>query len=172
VKTVQVFLVMLLFVAGASARAQSPKIGFVNSAKIFQEIPEAREAERRLESFTKPVQDSLEMMQKAIQQKIDEYQKKETMLNDNAKRTAQQEIQALSVQAREYAAKKDSELAEQRERVLGPLKEKVLKAIQVVAKEEKYNFVFDQTEQVQVLLYGDAAHDLTFKVIDKLKRGR
>jgi len=32
--------------------------------------------------------------------------------------------------------------------------------------------VFDQTEQVQILLYGDPNHDLTFKVIDRLKRGK
>jgi Skp family chaperone for outer membrane proteins len=41
-----------------------------------------------------------------------------------------------------------------------------------VAKDEKYSFVFDKTEQVQILVYGDPAHDLTFKVIDKLKRGK
>ena len=154
------------------AAAQTPKIGFVNSAKIFAEIPEARAAEKQLEAFAKPVQDSLAMMQKAIEDRIAEYQKKEGLMTDVAKRTSQQEIQALSSQAREYAQRKDAELSDHREKVLGPLKDKVLKAIERVAKEEKYNFVFDQTEQVQVLLYGDPNHDLTFKVIDKLKRGK
>jgi hypothetical protein len=32
--------------------------------------------------------------------------------------------------------------------------------------------VFDKTEQIQVLLYGDPNQDITFKVIDKLKRGK
>ena len=57
-------------------------------------------------------------------------------------------------------------------RILNPLKEKVLKSIERVAKDEKYTFVFDQTEQMQILLYGDPNHDLTFKVIDRLKRGK
>jgi len=94
------------------------------------------------------------------------------MMNDAARRTAQQEIQDMTPRAREYASRKDQELAKRREDVLGPLKEKILKAIERVAKEEKYSFVFDQTEQVQILLYGDPNHDLTYKVIDRLKRGK
>jgi len=32
--------------------------------------------------------------------------------------------------------------------------------------------VFDKTETIQILLYGDPTHDITFKVIDRLKRGK
>jgi outer membrane protein len=163
------FLALLL---AAHAGAQTQKTGYVNSAKIFQELPEAKEAEKKLESFTRPVQDSLQMMQKAIEEKISEYQKKESLMNDQAKRTAQTEIQEMTQKARDYASRKDQELASRREQVLNPLKDKVLKAIERVAKDEKYTFVFDQTEQVQILLYGDPNHDLTFKVIDRLKRGK
>ena len=165
-------LPLVLLLLTPPAGAQSQKTGFVNSAKIFQELPEAKDAEKRLESFTKPVQDSLQMMQKAIEEKISEYQKKESLMNDQAKRTAQTEIQEMTQRARDYAARKDQELAARREQILDPLKEKVLKAIERVAKEDKYTFVFDQTEQVQILLYGDPNHDLTYKVIDRLKRGK
>jgi outer membrane protein len=158
--------------AGSAAAQTAQKTGFVNSAKIFQELPEAKDAEKRLEAFTKPVQDSLQLMQKDIETRISEYQKKESMMNDQAKRTSQSEIQEMTQRAREFASRKDQELAAQRERILNPLKEKVLRAIERVAKEDKYTFVFDQTEQVQILLYGDPNHDLTFKVIDRLKRGK
>jgi outer membrane protein len=165
-------LPLVLLLLALPAGAQSQKTGFVNSAKIFQELPEAKDAEKRLESFTKPVQDSLQMMQKAIEDKISEYQKKESLMNEQAKRTAQTEIQEMTQRARDFAARKDQELAAKREQILDPLKEKVLKAIERVAKEDKYTFVFDQTEQVQILLYGDPNHDLTYKVIDRLKRGK
>jgi outer membrane protein len=129
---------VMLFVAAPAGAQTAQKTGYVNSAKIFQELPEAKDAETRLENFTKPVQDSLQMTQRA----------------------------------RDFASKKDKELADRREQILTPLKDKVLKAIERVAKDEKYTFVFDQTEQVQILLYGDPNHDLTFKVIDRLKRGK
>ena len=164
-------LVALCLAIPAGAQT-SQKTGYVNSAKIFAELPEAKDAEKRLESFTRPVQDSLQMMQKAIEEKISEYQKKESLMNDQAKRTAQTEIQEMTQRARDFASRKDQELAARREQILNPLKDKVLKAIERVAKDDKYTFVFDQTEQVQILLYGDPTHDLTFKVIDRLKRGK
>lgn len=166
--------VALALALGSSAFAQQ-KIGFVNSTKIFQEIPEAKEAQRKLEAAAKPIQDEIEKREKVIQDKLDEYKKKEAVMNDAAKRTAQQEIYDLDQQLREYKLDKlgnDGELAKQQEKILNPVKEKILKAIERVAKDLKYSFVFDQTDNVRVLLYGEPASDLTFKVIDRLKTGK
>ena len=175
-KTLAVSLSILIALSlGTAVHAQNLRIGFVNSAKIFQELPEAKDAQKRIDAITKPVQDSLESKQKNLQARYEEYQKKEGLLTDAAKKTAQQELMELERGYNEYRAVKfgaDGDLAKETDKILAPLKEKILKGIERVAKEEKYSFVFDQTEQVKVLLYGDPGHDLTYKVIDKLKRGR
>lgn len=172
-----VVFVFALTLAGSLGvlHAQSQKVGFVNSNKIFQEIPEAQEAQHRLDAIVKPIQDSLETMQKDLQSRYDSYQKKEAMMTEAAKKSAQQEIIDLEQKYnmfRQDMLGTDGELARKQEQILAPIKDKILKAIEKVAKEEKYNFVFDQTDQVRVLLYGDPNNDLTFKVIDKLKRGK
>lgn len=176
VKTLSVSLIIVLALClCTTVQAQSLKIGFVNSAKIFQELPEAKEAQKKIDAITKPVQDSLELKQKSLQSKYEEYQKKEGLMTDAAKKTAQQELMELERGYNEYRAVKlgaDGDLAKETDKILAPLKEKILKGIERVAKEEKYSFVFDQTEQVKVLLYGESSHDLTYKVIDKLKRGK
>ena len=41
-----------------------------------------------------------------------------------------------------------------------------------IANDAIRDFVFDKTDQIQILLYGDAKDDVTYKVIDKLKRGK
>jgi outer membrane protein len=171
VKTLVVLLLAVLICALPTA-AQPQKIGYVNSAKIFDDLSEAREITKRLEALAKPIQDSLQLMQKDIESKVEDYQKKESMLNDAAKRAAVQEVQDLQQRAREYAQRKDSEMTRQREVMLAPLKEKILKAIERIAKAEKYNFVFDRTEQVNILLYADSKDDLTNRVLDNLKRGK
>jgi outer membrane protein len=156
-------------------QAQTLKIGFVNSGKIFQELPEAQDAQRRIDAMTKPIQDAIETKEKDLQAKIDDYKKKESMMNDAAKKTAQDEILDLEQKYRNYRAEKlgnDGELAKETDKVLAPLKAKILAGIERIAKEEKYAFIFDKTEQVNILLYGDSAHDLTYKVIDRLKRGK
>lgn len=164
--------VLALTVLSAAAFGQAQKIGFVNSAEIFDQLPEAKDATKRLEAFAKPVQDSLQMMQKQLESKVEEYQKKEAMMTDAAKRAAQQELQEMQLRAREYAQTKDQELAKRREAVLTPLKDKILRAIERVARAEKYNFVFDKNEQVNILLYADIKDDLTNRVLDNLKRGK
>lgn len=167
-----VAVLLVVFVCALPTTAQTQKIGYVNSAKIFDDLSEAREITKRLEALAKPIQDSLQLMQKDIETKVEDYQKKESMLNDAAKRAAVQEVQDLQQRAREYAQRKDTEMTRQREVMLAPLKEKILKAIERIAKAEKYNFVFDRTEQVNILLYADSRDDLTNRVLDNLKRGR
>ena len=171
----RIILLVIPFVLAGVLQAQSQKIGFVNSSKIFQELPEAQEAQRRIDALTKPVQDELDRREREIQSKVDDYKKKESMMNEAAKKAAQEEVLRLEESYRAYRQEKlsnDGELAKETEKVLAPLKAKILQGIERVAKEEKYTFVFDKTEQVNILLYGDTAHDLTFKVIDRLKRGK
>lgn len=167
-------IVLLMAVIGMSG-AQQQKIGYVNSTKIFQEIPEAQEAQKRIDALTKPYQDTLATMEKELQAKIDDYQKRESLLNDAAKKSAQQEFADLKRKYDEFRLEKfgtDGELAKQTDKIINPLKDKILRAIERVAKAEKYTFVFDQTENVKVLLYGDPREDLTNRVIDMLKRGK
>ncbi len=166
-----IFIALLSLVLTSGLQAQTQKIGFVISPKIFQELPEAAEAQKKLQSLEKPLQDSLTAMAQNIQAKIEEYQKKETMMNDAAKRTATQEIQDMQRRATEWSEMKRRELLDQQEKILTPVREKIRKAIETVAKEEKYAFVFDKNE-TETLIYGDAANDLTYKVLDRLKRGQ
>ena len=165
-------IILAVVVPTALLTAQTQKIGFVNSTTIFNSLPEAKDATKRLEAISKPVQDSLEMMQKDLQTKYDEYQKKADLMTDAGKRSAQQEIQELQQRARDYAQTKDQELAKQREKIIAPLKDKILKAIARIAKTEKYNYVFDQNEQINILLFADPKDDLTNRVLDNLIRGK
>ena len=47
----------------------------------------------------------------------------------------------------------------------------MLKAIETVAREEGASFVLDKVSEATIVLYADAKFDLTYKVIDRLKRG-
>jgi outer membrane protein len=170
-----VFALLAIAMCITGARAQSQKIGYVNSAKIFQELPAAQEAQRKIDALGKPIQDSLEAMQRELQTRYDEYQKKEALMTETAKKAEQQKLVEFQRKAEEYRVAKlgnEGELARETEKLLTPLRDRIKNAIAAVAKEEKYSFVFDKTETIQILLYGDPAHDVTFKVIDRLKRGR
>jgi outer membrane protein len=49
-----------------------------------------------------------------------------------------------------------------------PVQDKIFKAIQDVAKEGSYDFVFDRNSEI-ILLYMNEKYDLTQKVIKKIE---
>jgi outer membrane protein len=169
-------LTAALLVAGTFiAAAQGQRIGYVNSAKIFQEFPAAKDAQKKIDAIRKPMQDSLEAMQRDLQSRYEEYQRKEALYNDATKKAEQQKLIDQERVVNEYRQNKfgqDGDFATETEKILNPVREKIKSAISVVAKEERYNFVFDKTDQIQILLYGDPKDDITYKVIDKLNRGK
>lgn len=173
-KTTTFAFIVLSLCAVSLAFGQTQRIGYVNSTKIFQELPAAQDAQRKIDAISKPLQDSLKAMQDDLQAQYEDYQKKESMMNDATKKATQQKLVDMERRMNEYRAEKfgnDGELAHKTEQVINPIREKIKNAIADVAKSLKYNFVFDKTEQVQILLYGDPKEDITYKVIDRLKTG-
>jgi outer membrane protein len=164
------FLLTLLAAAigFTCASAQSQKIGFVNTAKIVDELPEGKEAKGKLEDFTRTVQDSLASLSKQLSDMEQDYQKKSALMTEQSKQQAQRDFEELRRRAVEYQQRKQEEGSGMREKLYSPVLEKINKAVERVSKEERYNIVIDQT----VVLYSDLKDDLTNRVIDKIKRGK
>lgn len=168
-------LLVLCVVAASTAVAQTSKIAYVNSETILRELPEAQQAQKELEATLKGWQDELEKMGKDLQEGLDDYQKKQALMDPTAKAAKEKSLQDLQQKAREYQYQKfdtrEGEAVKLREKKLSPIQEKVLKAIEAVAKEDGFQFVFDKISNASNVLYADAKFDLTYKVIDRLKRG-
>jgi outer membrane protein len=49
-----------------------------------------------------------------------------------------------------------------------PVQDRVFKAVQDVAKEEGYDYIFDRSGDI-LLMYANEKYDLTQKIFDKLK---
>jgi outer membrane protein len=168
------FSCLLIALAGATVHAQALKIGYVNSAKVLQEFPEAMEAQQKLDQIGKKWQSELEGMDKTFQDKYQEFQKKEALLNDQEKRTQRDDLLQLQQKGLQYRQQKfgaEGELALMTDSLLRPIKQKVMKVIEQVARDQKLQFMFDRNEQILVLLYGESKFDYTNLVIDRLKRG-
>ncbi|CAF4861120.1 unnamed protein product [Rotaria sp. Silwood1] len=87
-------------------------------------------------------------------------------LNDeiqNLQKEIQTEGEALDI----YKQKIQNDLLAKQQELFKPVRDKVTKAIEDVAKDMKINFVFDKANGA--LIYGDKDSDITFKVLDKLK---
>jgi outer membrane protein len=160
-------------IAAVSLGNAQQKIGYVNSEKILAELPAAKEAKDSLASIVKIWQGELDRMSKDLQDKYEDYQKKQGLYNDQTKQVEQKKLIEEEQKMNDYKAQKfgqQGELAMQQDRLMQPIKERIFAAIKKIAVENKLAFVFDKAGDV-VLLYGETNADYTYKVIDRLKRG-
>ena len=167
-------LVLLIGLSRTQSHAQGIKICYVNSAKILQEFPEAIEAQKKLDQMGLQWQTELEKMEKDLQQKYEDFQKKEPLLKDEEKRAQRDDLIALQQKGVQYRQEKfgnDGSLAHTTDSLLRPIKQKVMKVIEQVAKDQKIQFMFDRNDQILVLLYGEPKYDYTHDVIARLMRG-
>jgi outer membrane protein len=169
---VRLSILLALVVAVAPVSAQTFKIGVVNADVILKELPDAIKAGKTIEEAGMKIRDTLQMMQKDFETRIESYRKQEAMMTADAKRKEEESLGALRQRFLQYQEEKlgqTGEIARMREELLTPIRAKVSEAIGAVAKEEKLNLVLDKMGGS--ILYSEDKADITYKVLDRMKRG-
>jgi outer membrane protein len=174
-KALLFFSVAFLFVSTVTAQS-SQKIGFVNSQVIFAQLPEAIKVQSDLDALIQKWQKSLDSMTTDLQAAYADYQQKESTMAAAKQQEAQQVLvgqqQRLEKFRQEKFSQPNGEAFVRQEEMLEPIRTKVIQAIDDIAAQENMNFVFDKSESIPLLLHADDQFDITFKVLDKLKRSK
>ena len=158
------FLLFQMFlISGMFAQT---KIGYVISDQILQSLPEAQDASKKLEGLKKEAMEAIDTLQREVQTKLTDYQQKESLMTDDAKKKAQKELYDLDARLKELTQKKSDELKKENETLMKPIVEKMNTAIESVAKEEGFSVILDKN----VILYGDQQINITNKVLDIMIR--
>jgi len=167
-------VIIILITTGTFLFSQELKIGYVDSQVILTQLPAAIKAQGDLDAITNFWASQLDSMTLSYQQGLADYQKQAGTMTDEQKLARQQQLIAMEQNILDFRNKKFSqqsgEIYKKQEEIFAPVKQKIYEAIEVVAKEEGMKFIFDKSGDI-LLLYADAGFDVTFKVIDKLKRG-
>ncbi len=169
---VRLGIILALVVAASPLSAQNFKIGVVSADVILKELPDAIKAGKTIEEAGLKIRDTLQLMQKEFETRIESYRKQEAMMTADAKRKEEESLGALRQRFLQYQEEKlgqTGEIARMREELLQPIRAKVSEAINTVAKEEKINLVLDKVGGI--VLYSEDKADITYKVLDRMKRG-
>lgn len=170
------YLLLMILISTVTIFAQNPqKIGYVDSQIILTQLPEAIKAQSDLDALTSVWSNQVDSMKMALQQQYADVQKQLATMTDDQKQIKQKELIEKEQQIYAYREQKfgqpNGEIYQKQEAIFDPVKKKIYTAIEQVAKEEGMQFVFDKSGDI-LLLYADAAFDITFKVLDSLKRGK
>ncbi len=165
-----IFSLIFSYFSFSQQKASSPGglvFGVVDINLIVEQMPEAKDADAKLKEMQKTLQDTLVKMQETFQKKVDDYQKKKTMMPADQQQKQEQALLEEQQKMQQFYNERLNEIQNKREEFLEPIRNKVKSAIQSVAKEENLPIVFDKGN----LLFSEDKYDITFKVLDKIKRG-
>jgi outer membrane protein len=153
-----------LFVNAASAQT---KIGYINSADLLNVIPEVKKATTDLEAYQKTFVDQFQQLQKDFQDKYQAYTAGQKTMTDAVREAREQELADLQKRIQTFEQSAEEKIMKKREELLNPQIERAKKAINDVAKEKNYDYVFDKADG-QSLLYAKESYDMMNDVKAKL----
>jgi outer membrane protein len=162
-------LMMLLFVAPLSMMAQ--KIGHFDYEGILQVMPEYKTAQTELEAVVKMYEEEIAGMQKEFQNKMEKYQKEVTAQTPaNIRERREKELVDMEQRLRQAYEDNNTALQKEQQNKMQPIIVKLSDAINMVAKEGNYVYLFDKTAATanRIFLNEALSEDVTPLVMKKL----
>ncbi len=145
---------------------QSLKLGWINSADLLQAMPERAKADSDITKYARSFQEQIDIMMKEYQTKGQDFQAKEKTMTDAMKEVKIKEIQDLQNRIESTQQSAQEKLQQKKQDTYEPILDKATKAIQDVAKEKGYDYIFDKSQGA--LLYGKEGDNILPLVKAKL----
>ncbi|MFH1319789.1 MAG: OmpH family outer membrane protein [Bacteroidota bacterium] len=161
------FLIAIpLLIGTTNLQGQNSKFGHINSNDLLALMPDREKAAKEIENFSKELENQLRIMSGEYESKLQDYQSKESLMTEPIKQTKLKEIMDLEQRIREFQQTAQESLQKKENELLTPIINKAKKAIDEVAKEKGYTYIFDSG--VGVILYVEDKNDILPLVKNKL----
>lgn len=161
-----------LVLSSTFAQAQV-KIAYTNIEIVLSLMPETQVINKELETFEGKLRESLQVKQSYAQSKYEEYQAKTEKNQWNTpqdKKAAEDDLQKLDTEIRDFAQKAENQVVEKRQTLLEPVLAKLQTAIEEVAKVNGYNYVINagSSGSVSTLLFAPQEDNITERLLKHL----
>ncbi len=160
------FLLVAAFITVSTA-ALAQKTGYISVDQVISIMPEVIKIDSQLQKF------QADTVNAEFASLIEQYNYKDSILNktDTLKMPAslrkqyRNDLEGIAYQVQNWQAISQQAVQNKQNQLLAPLYRKVMAAIQAVAKEKGYTYIYDKS----VLILGPNADDLLPAVAQKLK---
>lgn len=143
------------------------KFAYVDTKYILEHIPEYRAAQEKLDQYSIQWQAEIEKKYEEIDKLYKGFQAEQILLTEEMKKKREQEIIQKEREVKEFQKQKfgyQGELFKKRQELIKPTQDRVYDAVQTLAKEKTYAFIFDKSSDV-VMIYTNSKYDESDKII-------
>ena len=159
-----VAIVTMIFATSVTAKAQ--KMGHINLDSLLSLMPESKAAKQAGQDYYKQLESQVATMQTELQTKYQDYTQNQSTYSDLIKQTKEKELNELNQRIQDFQVSAQQALQKKNEALSKPIYEKAKKAIDQVAKENGFKYVFDTSSGI--VLYSEPNDDVLGLVKKKL----
>ena len=165
----KIFFILLLctFIAGNNF---AQRYAVIDSKYILDKLPEYKEAQQKLDQFSKMWQEEIDRKSADLDQMYKNYDAEQVMLSDEMKKKREDELYNKEKEVRDLQRKRfgyEGDLFKKREELIKPIQDKVYNAIQKLAVAKLYDFILDKSEGITVI-FADPKLDKSDDVLKEL----
>jgi outer membrane protein len=165
-RIIALLCIFLFSVASKSVAQGSHKFGHINSTQLLSLMPETKNADSSLQKFGQSLENQLKTMTGEYQGKISDFKSKEASMAEPIRDAKLKEISDLEERIQTFQESAQSSMQKKKEELYTPILKKAEEAINAVAKDNKYSYIFDTS--AGTLLFAQESDDILSLVKTKL----
>ena len=137
-------LIILFFaIAPLALVAQESNIAYINSQKLFGQMPELSSIETQLNTKQEQVKKNAAALEAEYNNKMQEFQNSTDEVTESIIMDRQKQIQQIEERYQSFMENSQKEIQDLQQRLIAPVQEKLQKAIQSVGEEKGFTFILD-----------------------------
>jgi len=140
-----ILLATALCIGAVSFTQAQSKVAHINIQELIAAMPAAKSAQAELETLGKTYQTDIQASITEYQNTVKQYEAEAATKTDEENQKRGLELQEKQQRIQQFRADAQKDLAEKEAELFKPIQEKAMKAINDVAKEQGYQYVFDRS---------------------------
>ncbi len=147
-------ILLLLIVSVSNGTAQDQKLGFIDTDVIMQNMPEYSGIEQRLSLLSEGWREEISDLEQEIEEREQDFEAREILFTEEVRQQRLNEIETLRQQRDRMVEDKfgpQGEYFTTQESLLEPIQRQIFEALNVVARRQNFDFVFDRAQETRYL---------------------
>ena len=147
-------ILLLLIVSVSNGTAQDQKLGFIDTDVIMQNMPEYSGIEQRLNLLSEGWREEIRDLEQEIEELEKDFEAREILFTEEVRQQRLNEIETMRQQRDRMVEDKFGPRGEYfttQESLLEPIQRQIFDALNVVARRQNFDFVFDRAQETRYL---------------------
>ena len=166
----KVFLLFGLF-AMTLTSVFAQRFAYIDTKYILEKMPEYNKAQTMLDNQAEQWQKEIDTKSEQLKKMYAKYDAEAFLLTADLKKQREDEIVKAEDEVQELQKKRfgfNGDLFSKRQELIQPVQDKVFDAVQKIAEQRAYDFIFDKASGGATMLYTNPKYDISEEVLNKL----